>query len=77
MALKTVCSTPGAIYSIHINPTSVEVKVNLPMCPNLTEAQASQLEDTIHNAMEMALTPIFIQDKLEREFRTLKTRSNL
>lgn len=68
MALETTCSTPGANYTIHILPYRIEVAVDLPREFYLTDQQATRLEHTIHNAMEMVLTPLFVVDVLDQEF---------
>jgi len=60
MAVETKCSTPGAMFNTYIHPTSIEIDVVLPRSFNLNEEQAKYLEDTIHNALELALTPLFI-----------------
>jgi hypothetical protein len=60
MAVKTNCATPGAIFSTHIQPQTIEIVIDLPNSLDLTEAQAIQLEGTIHNALELALAPLFV-----------------
>ena len=59
MALKTRCSTPGAIYSTTITDSTIEVKVDLARTFNLSEDEAKQLERNLHNAVELALAPLF------------------
>lgn len=60
MAIETKCSTPGAMFNTYIHPTSIEIDIVLPRIFDLTEAQAIHLENTIHNALELALTPLFL-----------------
>lgn len=63
MALMTPCTTPGAHFDTHITPTTIELLVGLPFVLSLTGEEAATLEYTIHNAMELALAPLFVQDK--------------
>ena len=72
MALETTCSTPGANYSIHILPYRIEVAVDLPREFYLTDQQSARLERTIHNAMEMVLTPLFVVDVLDQDLEHQK-----
>jgi hypothetical protein len=61
MAIATRCSTPGATYSTTISGDTVMMVVHLPRELDLTEKEAGHLEDTLHNALEMALAPVFIE----------------
>ena len=71
MAQETDCSTPGAIFSTHIDPKTIVLEVDLPFTLVLTEAQAVQLERNLHNAVELALAPLFIVDL---SYLTLSTK---
>lgn len=53
------CRTPGAHYGITIQPRVVDVRVCLPEALELklTEADAIKLENTLHRAVEIALSP--------------------
>jgi hypothetical protein len=59
MAQATRCLTPGAVYSTHIGSRVVTQKVTLPFELDLTEAEAEQLEATLHNQTELALATLF------------------
>lgn len=60
MAIETKCSTPGAIFETHIRPDSIEIVILMPNDIDLNEVDAIHLEKTIHNAIELALAPIFV-----------------
>ena len=53
------CLTPGAIYDMDISPNVVGVKVRLPMNIDITEEEAKQLEDEMHDALEAILSKYF------------------
>jgi hypothetical protein len=59
MALKTRCQTPEAMFTIAISRTAVSVRAELPFGIDLTESQAELLEANLHNAVELALAPLF------------------
>jgi hypothetical protein len=47
------------VFTTHIQPASVTITVALPMSLDLSEVDAIHLESTIHNALELALAPLF------------------
>jgi hypothetical protein len=61
MAQKTNCMTPGTIYSTHISPTSIVLKVDFPQHFVLYEEEVKQLEKNLHNAVELVLAPMFVR----------------
>ena len=63
MALQTKCMTPGTNITTKITPTTIEIKVVLPFILSLNKDEAKLLEYTIHNALELALAPLFVQPK--------------
>lgn len=62
MAQRTDCATPGAIFTIHIGTRRVSIDVALPMDAALTLTEAVQLERNLHNAVELALAPLFLRE---------------
>jgi len=61
MAQETPCQTPGATYHILIEDQAITVGVDLPQPLSLSEDQARLLEANLHNAVELALAPLFAQ----------------
>jgi len=61
MARKTKCLTPGAIFHTTVSNCSVGVRVALPHNLTLNKAKARELEDHMHNAMELVLAPYFVK----------------
>lgn len=59
MAVTTDCQTPDAVFSTRISSGGVEIKVTFPHDVELDEHQAEQLEGNLHNAVELALAPLF------------------
>ena len=57
------CKTPGAVYHIRIHEHTVGCDVSLPIRLPLTEEQAKDLEDKIHNAMEDVLAGYFNESR--------------
>lgn len=56
MALGTTCQTPDAVFTTHINDTTIVVKVeNVKPLVKLTEQEATLLEANLHNAIELVL----------------------
>ena len=53
------CLTPGAVYDMDISPNSVGVKVRLPMNIDISEEEAIQLENEMHDALESILAKYF------------------
>jgi len=53
------CLTPGAIYDMDIRPDVVGVKVQLPMSIDITEEEAEELEEEMHDALEAILSKYF------------------
>jgi hypothetical protein len=56
-----VCQTPGAVFHISSHSNWVKVDVVFNRETDLTEEQAALLHDRIHDAMEMALAPLFTE----------------
>jgi hypothetical protein len=55
------CKTPGAIYSFHITCDGVSMSVTLPpklWLMGLTKADATRIEDALHDAGESILGEI-------------------
>jgi hypothetical protein len=63
MKVNGKCKTPGAVYHIRIHESTVGCDVTLPMNLSLTEEQASDLEDRIHDAMEDVLARYFSESR--------------
>jgi hypothetical protein len=59
MAIKTKCQTPGAIYRTIVGSKIIEIKVEVPFVINLDLEEVELLEANLHNAVELALAPIF------------------
>jgi len=53
--------TPGAIFHTTVSNCSVGVRVALPHNLTLNKAKARELEDHMHNAMELVLAPHFVK----------------
>ena len=47
-----ICLTPGSFYDFNINPREIGVNVRLPMAINISEEEAIELEELIHDALE-------------------------
>ncbi|NND65558.1 MAG: hypothetical protein HKM24_06305 [Gammaproteobacteria bacterium] len=58
--IKRVCKTDGAKFHIGMTAGEVGCRVSWPKIAGLTEAQALQLEDDIHDAFEAILEKYFI-----------------
>jgi hypothetical protein len=56
------CQTPGAEFTIHIEPGAVEVCVTLPSHVVIGETRAQMLEADLHAAFERALAPLWPKD---------------
>ena len=54
-----ICLTPGSFYDFNINPREIGVNVRLPMSISISEEEAIQLEELIHDAMERILARYF------------------
>ena len=54
-----MCKTPEAIYHIQVHPEEVSVVVSLPMELQVSEEEAEELENKIHDAMEEVLAKYF------------------
>ena len=50
---------PGAIYDMDIGSNVVGVKVRLPMNIDISEEEAIQLENEMHDALEAILSKYF------------------
>jgi hypothetical protein len=59
MAYEAKCKTPGATYRTAIDPFFIGVEVVLPRPLYLTAEEAEQLELNLHNAVELALAPVY------------------
>lgn len=57
MAVETACQTPGTLYDTRIEGRRISVAITLPA--NVPPPAAASLEATIHNALELALAPLF------------------
>jgi len=55
MAVEARCQTPGAVFHTHVQPTKVQVTVDLPQRLDLAPSAAARLEANIHNALEPVL----------------------
>jgi hypothetical protein len=68
---QTPCQTPGAIFHTRIKDDSVAVKVCLPGKLELSEAEAAELEEKAHDAMELVLAQYWkkIKPPSERQER--------
>tara|TARA_A100001011_G_C14051149_1_gene731914 strand:- start:8 stop:253 length:246 start_codon:yes stop_codon:yes gene_type:complete len=54
-----ICLTPGSFYDFNISPREIGVNVRLPMAISISEAEAIELEELIHDAMESILARYF------------------
>jgi hypothetical protein len=71
--IETSCQTSGAIFHTTIGRRQVACIVDLPADLDLTALQAETLEGSIHNAVELALAPWFIETggaELVRQYET-------
>jgi hypothetical protein len=64
MAVETDCMTDGANYTTVINSKMVSVSVKMPFNLILSEKEATQLQDNLHNAIELVLAPHFLRNKM-------------
>lgn len=62
------CLTPGAVFHTHIHDRprpkarEISILVDLPTSvPAISEAQAVALDGRIHDALEQALAPLFVE----------------
>jgi 8-oxo-dGTP pyrophosphatase MutT (NUDIX family)/GNAT superfamily N-acetyltransferase len=62
-AVSTPCQTPDAIYDADIGDRHVSMTVKTPFPLNLSEDEASLLEDNLHNVFELALARYFTSHK--------------
>ena len=53
------CLTPDAMFDMDIRPDVIGVKVRLPMEIDISEEEAKELEDQMHDAMETILAKYF------------------
>jgi hypothetical protein len=51
--------TPGAEFAVTVKGHFVEVRVWMPVPLELTAEQAAALEGNLHNAVELALAPVY------------------
>lgn len=56
---RDTCRTPGARYQTVIGESGVTVHVDLPASVAITMGDATRLEQSIHDALEDALAPLF------------------
>lgn len=61
MATETPCQTPGARYHTSVSTRGVTVNVEFGTWFYIDEARAKLLEDTLHNAVELALAPLYVK----------------
>jgi len=57
MAKETKCMVDGAVFTTIINSKTVAVSVKIPFPLILSEGEAEQLQDNLHNAIELVLAP--------------------
>lgn len=57
----SACKTPGAVYSFAINGSDVSMTMRLPA--DLSTKHAKALERDLHDAMEAAVAPYFVEQK--------------
>lgn len=60
MAKETPCQTPGVVYGTQVYQHCIDIHVSLPRPLSLSAEQEKVLAVTIHNALEMALAPLFV-----------------
>ena len=53
------CQTPGAIFRTSVSPEYVECRVELPPGIALSQEDATALDARIHDAMALALVPLW------------------
>ena len=53
------CLTPGSFYDMEIKDNVVGVRVRLPMNIDISEEEAIQLENEMHDALEAILSKYF------------------
>jgi hypothetical protein len=65
MGNTRICRTPGAIFHIKITPACIGVEVDLPdnNHVDLSEDQAIELTNQLHDAMEEVLSQFFELDR--------------
>jgi hypothetical protein len=64
MAVEIPCQTPGARYHVGITAREISVRVEVPVDLDLTDDEAAVLDATVHNAMELALAPLWAGRKV-------------
>lgn len=67
MAIETKCMTPGTMFGTYITAEGISIEISLPMTVDLKSLgreAAEHLENTIHNALELALAPLFVVPEL-------------
>lgn len=65
MAVETKCLTPGGKFHVHILPSEVSVRVEIPGELNISDEQAKDLDSILHNVVELALAPYW--NRIEQE----------
>lgn len=60
MIQEKVCLTPDSWFHINITANKIEVSVDLPIDLNLSEANATELENNLHDAVESVLAKYFV-----------------
>ena len=59
-AVKTSCQTPGANYVTDIKDNSIKCEIKLPFDLDISEKEAEDLENNLHNAIESVLSKYFV-----------------
>lgn len=59
---ENVCKTPGAVYHFDIKPSTIGVSIDLPRPIELSEDEASKIEDDLHDAVEGVLAHLFEEE---------------
>ena len=55
----TACLTSGAYFDTHISPRRVSISVDMPFDLNISEEEAIELENLLHNAVELVMSRYF------------------
>lgn len=61
MALKTVCQTPGTLFTTRIQSQAnlIALNIQLPKNIKLKKKDVVLLDKNLHNALELVLAPFF------------------
>lgn len=65
----TKCLTSGAIFHTSVKPERVGIDVDIPFDLSIDEKESIELENLLHNAVELVLRPYFEKENKSNNFR--------